>query len=280
MVDQLACPASIPERHKTVLGIALSPMTHDSLIWRMLFEPVPEGEGVRLIVTANLDHISNLLRNSRFRAAYGGAWVATADGMPVYLFARLRGAAPQELVTGADLSAALINKLQPGASRPFFVTGCAEAGERLCNALQRRGFAADAIAWISPPFGFETDPAASDALAAAIKAHGATHLLFGLGAPKSEVWIHEHRHLLGDLYALAIGASLDFHVGLRRRAPVVFRRFGLEWAWRVASEPKRLFHRYFVESWYAIYAMVAEIFGYTPIVIEPPGTSPQKQRSK
>jgi N-acetylglucosaminyldiphosphoundecaprenol N-acetyl-beta-D-mannosaminyltransferase len=211
------------------------------------------------VVTANIDHISNLVRNANFRAAYADAWMATADGMPVYLYACLRGSAAPERVTGADLSGALLDRM-PSRCRPFFVVGCEETGTRLRQALIRRGFAPEAIASACPEFGFEDSPAVSGALAGAIRNHGTTHLFFGLGAPKSEMWIHEHRCVLGDTYALAVGASLDFYVDLRRRAPVWMRQCGLEWAWRVMSEPKRLFRRYFIDSWYAAWAVGMDLF--------------------
>jgi len=263
MVDQLACQTAFPNGHNPVLGISFSALTREMLVRRILIERAPIGGGVRLLVTTNIDHISHLVRNTRFRSAYDGAWMATADGMPVFLYARLRGSAVSERVTGADLSTALLDRMSPEC-RPFFVVGCEEAGVRLRQVLIRRGFAADAIASICPEFGFENDPHSSGVLASAILNHGTTHLFFGLGAPKSEIWIHEHRRALGDTYALAVGASLDFYVGLRRRAPIWMRRCGLEWAWRVLSEPKRLFRRYFVDSWYAAWAVGLDLFAIKP----------------
>jgi N-acetylglucosaminyldiphosphoundecaprenol N-acetyl-beta-D-mannosaminyltransferase len=164
-----------------------------------------------------------------------------------------------ERVTGADLTPALLERL-PHRSRPFFVVGHAETAERLRQKLAERGFAKEAVGTACPAFGFENNPQASAALAKTIRDHRATHVLFGLGAPKSEVWIDEHRNELGDVYALAIGASLDFYVGLRRRAPAWMQRCGMEWAWRVGSEPVRLFQRYFIESWYAIWAIALDLF--------------------
>lgn len=259
MVDQLVLERAVPPGKGTVFGIAFSPLSADQIVRRMTSEPVPVGDGARLLATANVDHISNLVRNARFRAAYEHAWVATADGMPVYLYARFRNSDVAGRVTGADLTSALLGRLSPWC-RPFFVVGSPETARRLREKLTGNGFRDDAIAALCPPFGFENDSAASTALIKAIRAHRATHVLFGLGAPKSEIWIHEHRRCLGDVYALAIGASLDFYVGLRRRAPVWMQRCGLEWAWRVGSEPLRLFHRYFVESWYAIWAVMLDLF--------------------
>ncbi len=266
LVDQFISQTPIPDGRSPVLGIAFSPLTRDMLIRHLLLDRIPADEGARLIVTANVDHISNLARSARFRAAYAGAWAATADGAPVYLYARLQGNAVPERVTGADLTALLLDKMVPGSDRPFFVVGSAETGRRLRQILIRHGFSRDAIAFSCPGFGFENHALASAVLAGAIRGHGTTHLFVGLGAPKSEIWIHEHRHLLGDTYALAIGASLDFHVGLRRRAPVWMRHAGLEWAWRVLVEPRRLFRRYFVESWSALRVMTRDLFGFEPEV--------------
>lgn len=269
MVDELVLPRSVPPGETSVFGIAFSPLTGEQILRRILFEPVPAGEGARLLATANVDHISNLVRNPRFRAAYRNAWVATADGMPVYLYARLRACDVPERVTGADLTPALLERL-PHRCRPFFVVGNKETADRLRQKLTDRGFRTDAIGAACPAFGFEKDPAASAKLAKAIRDHRATHVLFGLGAPKSEIWIHEHRHWLGDVYALAIGASLDFYVGLRRRAPVWMQRGGLEWAWRVGTEPLRLFHRYFIESWYAVWAIALDLFAAKEVPPEDP----------
>ena len=257
---QFAYQASFPKRHNTVLGTEFSALTRDKLVERMLRESVPRGEGTRLLVTANLDHLSNLARNSRFRAAYANVWTATADGMPVYRYARLRVGRALEHITGADLFADLMSKMEPGTGAPFFVVGHNEAGERLKQKLEARGFAPESIGYACPVFGFENNPVACAALAEAIREHGTTHLFFGLGAPKSEVWIHEHRELLGDTYALAVGASLDFYVGLRKRAPHWMRDYGLEWAWRVMLEPRRLFKRYFIESWFALWTVVVDLF--------------------
>jgi N-acetylglucosaminyldiphosphoundecaprenol N-acetyl-beta-D-mannosaminyltransferase len=261
MVDQLVYQTAFPKKDNVVLGIAFSSMTRDNILWRLLYDHIPDGEGVRLLVTANVDHISNLVRKARFRSAYAGAWAATADGMPVYLYAKLRGSAAPELITGADLSSQLLNRISSDTCRPFFVVGQEETGLRLQQVLAARGFSEESVAFVCPKFGFENDAAASAALAKAIREHGTTHLFFGLGAPKSEIWIHENRKELGDTYALAIGASLDFYVGLRQRAPLWMRRYGLEWAWRVMSEPRRLFRRYFVESGYALWAVVLDLFG-------------------
>jgi len=264
MVDQYVYQASFPERNTTVLGTEFSLLNRDRLVERMLRDLVPKGDGARMVVTANLDHLSNLARCARFRQAYANVWTATADGMPVFLYTWLRGAGTPERITGADLFADLMTKMVPGVGVPFFVVGKVETGEILKARLIERGFAPESVAFVCPDFGFEDDSVASKALAQRIRNHGTTHLFFGLGAPKSEIWIHEHRSCLGDLYALSVGASLDFYVGQRKRAPVWMQESGLEWAWRVMQEPRRLFRRYFIESWFALATVAADLYQFAP----------------
>ena len=91
-----------------VFGLQISPLTAAAVAERVLTERLPPGSGPGLLVTANLDHVVTLARNARFRAAYDNAWLVTADGMPVYLYARGRGVDVTERVTGADLCPVLL----------------------------------------------------------------------------------------------------------------------------------------------------------------------------
>jgi N-acetylglucosaminyldiphosphoundecaprenol N-acetyl-beta-D-mannosaminyltransferase len=69
-------------------------------------------------------------------------------------------------------------------------------------------------------------------------------LIVGLGAPKQELWVHKYRQRLAAKVALCVGATIDFLAGERSRAPLWMRSAGLEWLYRVASEPRRLAVRY------------------------------------
>lgn len=230
-------------------GLSFSPLDESELADQVLRAPVPRGVGPRVVATANLDHIVRISRNSPFRRAYGRAWAVTADGMPVYLYSRWRGAPVPARVTGSDLFARLMPRLSPERHRCYFVAASMEIGERLVGYLVDRGFPEDSLAYCVPPQGFEAHPGISRTLADAVRTHGTTHLFVGVGAPKSEIWTDGYRERLGDCYVFNIGAALAFFAGTARRAPRVLQRAGLEWAWRVACEPTRLSRRYFVDSW-------------------------------
>lgn len=249
LAGYFARSGGILEPRVDALGVRFSPLKRTELVGEIMRSDLPDGTGARTIVTANLDHIVQLRRRDDLRNAYANAWAATADGMPVYAYARMRGVGVTERVTGSDLFADLMTVLRPDAHRCFFVASSDAVARDLADYLEKRGFAAERVGWCVPPYGFESDPAFCRDLAHRIRDHGTTHLFLGVGAPKSEVWAEHHRGLLGDCYVLSCGAALEHFTGARRRAPLALQKSGLEWLWRFAQEPVRLFPRYFVSSW-------------------------------
>jgi N-acetylglucosaminyldiphosphoundecaprenol N-acetyl-beta-D-mannosaminyltransferase len=215
------------------------------------------GRGLWLVVTMNLDHAVTLRRNATFRTAYRNANIVTADGFPVYLYARWRGARLAGRVTGADLFPMIMERLKPGRHRPFLVASCEQTRRQLEQRLAKAGFQSDRYAVIVPPHGFETDVAANEAILQRIEALKPTHIFMGVGSPKSEIWFDRNRHRLGDAYGFAFGAGLNFFAGTSKRAPKVVREAGFEWLWRFVNEPRRLFKRYFIDSW-AFFAVIAD----------------------
>jgi N-acetylglucosaminyldiphosphoundecaprenol N-acetyl-beta-D-mannosaminyltransferase len=246
-----------------IFGVPLAQETLEQLADRIASRPLLPGSGPQLIFTMNLDHVVTLRRSERFRRAYRGAGVVTADGAPVVAYARLRGARVSR-ITGADLFARVLPRLDPERHRCFFVLSQARHGEALTARLRRRGFAPDRLAYRVPDFGFERDEAASSALAGSIADFVPTHLFFCLGAPKSEIWCREHGRAIGDAYVLCCGAGAEFFIGAKRRAPWLMQNAGLEWLWRWGQEPRRLSHRYFIRSWGFVGAVRDDILGPWP----------------
>lgn len=242
---------------RPVLGIRFSQLSMDDIL-ALVTRPPRAGQGALLTVTANVDHIVLLRKNAALRDAYAHAWQRTIDGAPVFLYSRLRGADVPQRVTGADLFPRLMEKLAGGPYRLFLVVADETIRNRLLQWASENGLAG-AMEIDIPPFGFEKDEEYGRRLAQRIRDHGTTHLIFGVGCPRSEVWVDRHRDQLGDCYAFAVGAAVAFFVGTIRRAPVLAQRVGLEWAWRVAAEPRRLAARYFVGSWTFFGAVIDDL---------------------
>jgi N-acetylglucosaminyldiphosphoundecaprenol N-acetyl-beta-D-mannosaminyltransferase len=244
---------------REIFGLKLSDWNTDEIVSRLVQEPLVEGQGPRPIYTVNLDHVVHLTRRPDLLPIYQNAWIVTADGFPVVLYARSRGIPLPGRVTGADLFSRLMARLSPQRHRCAFLASSADTAARLEAQLVGRGFDRSHLLFVVPPFGFERDESYSAELAARISAFGATHLFMGVGAPKSEIWVHRHRDALGDCYVLSAGAGLDFAAGTRTRAPQAFQAIGMEWFWRFCQEPRRLFRRYFVDSRLFLVAVIRDM---------------------
>ena len=204
----------------------------------------PTENPPKLIFTANLDHIVQLSKSAEFRRAYASASIITIDGWPVWLAKWIAGRSSIPRVPGADLFGLIAPALVPEKHRLFYVVSDYKTGALLVDFHIRRGFLQEDVGFAVPPLGFECDRAASLELERSIAASRPTHVFFGLGAPKSEVWSANHERCLKGAVVLCCGGALSFFVGTKTRAPRLWRKLQLEWLWRLASEPKRLGRRY------------------------------------
>jgi N-acetylglucosaminyldiphosphoundecaprenol N-acetyl-beta-D-mannosaminyltransferase len=233
---------------------------------------IRRGEPARLIVTMNVDHVVQLEKRPDFRAAYSSAWLVTIDGAPVSAFAKLKGLRRAKRITGADLFAHVFDRLEASQHRPFFVVCSEKVADILQQDLTSRGFSQEDYAFYVPPFGFERSESASSDLVQAIRRFEPTHLFFGVGTPKSEIFVNQHKHELGSCYVFSVGAALEFRAGVLRRAPVAWQKAGVEWAWRLASDPRRLYRRYLVDSWRFLY------LAWKDLSLVSPGSEPGSPR--
>jgi N-acetylglucosaminyldiphosphoundecaprenol N-acetyl-beta-D-mannosaminyltransferase len=109
------------------------------------------------------------------------------------------------------------------------------------------------IAGSSPSMFRQTTVEEKQAIVERIKSSGAKIVLLGLGCPRQEIWAYEYRDAL-SMPILSVGAAFDFHAGLLKQAPPAMQKYGLEWLFRLAAEPKRLWRRYLylnpLYTWY------------------------------
>jgi len=165
------------------------------------------------------------------------------DGQPVrWALNLLHGAGLPDRVYGPTLTL----KLCEEAARrklPIFLYG---SRPEVLQALQTNlcaRFPGLRIAGVQPSRFRTIDPAERAATVAAIRASGAALAFVGLGCPRQEVWAYEYRDQL-SMPLVAVGAAFDFHAGLLAQAPPRLQRLGLEWAFRLLKEPRRLWRRY------------------------------------
>ena len=199
----------------------------------------------RYVVTPNVDHVLILERHEGLRRAYADAALVVADGWPVVAASRLLGEALPERVAGSDLVPAVFALATPERPLRVYLLGAAPGvAERAGRRIEAIWPGVRIVGAYGPPFGFERDTAENDAILRRIEEAAPEVLLVGLGAPKQELWVHAHQARLQARVALCIGATIDFLAGEKPRAPRWVQRLGLEWAHRMASEPRRLVPRY------------------------------------
>lgn len=210
---------------------------------RVILDAAQTGEGFS-VFTLNLDHLVKLRTDDAFRRAYREATFVTADGEPVARLAR-RDDPRVVRTTGADLMLPLADACAD-AGLPVFLFGTspgvlAKAGERL---VQNTGGSLEIAGTMSPPLGFDPEGPDADAAIDRIAQSGARICFVALGAPKQEIFA-ARAHARGVKAGfVCIGASLDFLAGEQIRAPRAFQRAGMEWLWRLGSNPRRLAARY------------------------------------
>lgn len=225
---------------RPVLGLTLSTMDASETV-AALFAATPKG-GAELVVTPNLDHLRHL-RRPEFAKAYRAATLCCPDGFPVVLYGKLRGLPLRGRVTGCEIFHRIAT--HPDLSRQrLFVIAESRQTERAIAAWASRLGLGDSIGAIAAPKFLATDDRAARWVADAVRAFAPTLLIVTLGAPVSELFVHRNREALGPCWALCLGQAVRVELGLIRRAPPLWQRCGLEAAWRIAQEPRRLTGRY------------------------------------
>lgn len=205
-------------------------------------DPTPR---CRFVVTPNVDHIVMLQHHAGLIAAYQDAGMILADGIPVLWSSRFLGQPLPERVAGSDLVPALFAAAEAQQPLRVYLLGAAPGvADRAADNIRRRWPAVEIAGTYSPPLGFDRNPQENEAILQKVAAATPDVLVVGLGAPKQELWVHKYRQRLSCKVALCVGATIDFLAGERRRAPLWMQDAGLEWLYRVASEPRRLAARY------------------------------------
>jgi N-acetylglucosaminyldiphosphoundecaprenol N-acetyl-beta-D-mannosaminyltransferase len=200
-----------------------------------------DGRG-RYVCVANVHMVMEGWDDASFRHTVNDADLVTPDGMPLVWALRRLGVAQASRVYGPTLMLHVCQEAARVGVPVGVYGGRPEAVEGLVTRLRSRYPTLQVAYAESPPYRALT-PEEDEAVVQRILESGARVLFVGLGCPKQERWMAEHRARL-PLVQLGVGAAFDFHAGLVRQAPPALQRLGLEWAFRLAMEPRRLAGRY------------------------------------
>jgi N-acetylglucosaminyldiphosphoundecaprenol N-acetyl-beta-D-mannosaminyltransferase len=225
-------------------GVEFHAITEQRCVEHILGE-LDAGHG-GVVVTPNLDHLRRCTRDLMFSALVAEADLVVADGMPLIWASRLQRTPLPQRIAGSDLISSLSAAAAKRNKSVFLLGGAPGTAEGAARILRERSPELRVADTHCPPVGFEKDEAAMNAVIAALVAAQPDIVYVGLGSPKQEFLIERIRKVLPNAWWLGVGVSFSFLCGDVKRAPVVLRKLGLEWAHRLVQEPRRLFHRYIV----------------------------------
>lgn len=228
-----------------ILGVGVSAINMNTAVAKISQWIAQDSR--QYVCVSNVHTVMECRRDRRLRAIHNRAGMVTPDGMPLVWISRLSGKSHVSRVYGPDLLLAICERsLQTGWSH-YFYGGSPEAASRMKDRLADRYPGLSIAGYDSPPFRPLTraeDQAAVDR----INVSGADILWVGLGAPKQEYWMADHLERIKAPVMIGVGAAFDFHAGTKRQAPLWMQRNGLEWFFRLCSEPQRLWKRYLINN--------------------------------
>lgn len=229
-----------PDR-TNILGVGVSAITIDVALdtidgWiaerRRNYVCVTSVHGV---IESQSDH--------ELRKILNQAGLVTPDGMPLVWVSRLRNRRSVSRVYGPDLMAAVCTMSVSRGYRHFLYGGAAGVPERLADELRRKFPGIQIVGSYSPPFRPLT-PDEDKAVIREINESKADIVWVGLSTPKQEYWMANHFGRLDAPVMVGVGAAFDFLAGIKAQAPRWIQRSGLEWLYRLVTEPRRLWRRY------------------------------------
>jgi len=182
-------------------------------------------------------------RDPGFRRILNRSGLTTPDGMAIVWLLRLQGHRHVERVYGPDLMLAVCEAGLAKGRRHFLFGGESGAADELAAHLRGRFPDLQIAGTLSPPFGPPT-PEEDSRATAAINGSQADIVWVGLSTPKQERWMAGHLGRINAPVLIGVGAAFDFLSGRKPQAPRLVQRSGLEWLFRLATEPRRLWPRY------------------------------------
>jgi N-acetylglucosaminyldiphosphoundecaprenol N-acetyl-beta-D-mannosaminyltransferase len=233
-----------PRKRQSVLGANIDALDWDEALSHVI-ESGAERQS-RYVCICNVHSVVTTTRDPDFRRIVNQADLATADGAPIAWALRVFGFKSQERINGPDLMWRYLEQAERLQQTVFFYGSTPATLQKLRDALARQ-FPRLRIGGLhSPPFRALSEQEDEQEVRM-INGSGANVVFVGLGCPKQEQWMAAHRGRV-QAVMIGVGAAFDYHAGVVRRAPLWWQRHGLEWLYRLASEPRRLFKRYMVTN--------------------------------
>ena len=223
-----------------------------SITKKELLKEMHEG----VLITPNVDHLIKLQSDKDYYNIVKQAEWVVCDSRVLYLLSRFTKRPFPEAIPGSSF---FEDFYQYHASdqncRIFLLGGLDGVAPKAQDRINKKMGRNMVVGSYSPSYGFEKKDDENDFICDEIIKTHATVVLVGVGCPKQEKWIFEHKNKMpGVKIWMALGATIDFEAGNKSRAPKIFQKLCIEWLYRLCQEPKRMFKRVFVDDirifWY------------------------------
>jgi N-acetylglucosaminyldiphosphoundecaprenol N-acetyl-beta-D-mannosaminyltransferase len=226
-------------------GIPVLQAFIDALTWDEAITRIAnwgEAHESRYVCICNVHSVVTTTQDIEFKIAVNNADMATPDGAPIAWALRRSGYPQQERINGPDLMLKYLAEAERLQQAVFFYGSTETTLAKLRVVLARRFPKLRVGGSYAPPF-HALSREEDERIVETINESGAHVVFVGLGCPKQEKWMADHRGRVRAVM-VGVGAAFDYHAGVVKRAPLWWQRHGLEWLYRLGSEPRRLFKRY------------------------------------
>lgn len=221
---------------------------------------ISHRERSHFIAVTNVHVLMEARHSPFFRRVLDSADLCVPDGMPLVWIGCSRGYPLKHRVYGPDLLLDFCRETNAKGYRHFFYGGAPGVPEALAAKLKPQFPMLEVAGTYSPPFRPLTPE--EDARVVEMINRAAPDVLWvGLGCPKQECWMYEHREQLRVPVLVGVGQAFDLHAGLLQQAPVWMREHGLEWLFRLLTEPRRLWRRYLIYNSEFVFSELLEFLG-------------------
>jgi len=226
--------------HRSILGMRVDRTSYDDSVERIA-RWAAERES-RYVCVATVNNVMEARDRPSFMRVMNDADLVTPDGMPLVWGLRSLGATGATRVYGPDLTPRILERAARDRIPIALYGGAPGVAEELERWAIARYPGTDVVYRFSPPFRPLTESEGAEIVRAIEEAKPAI-VLVGLGCPKQEEWMAEHRGRIRAVM-VGVGAAFDFLTDRKRQAPGWMQRSGTEWLFRLATEPRRLWRRY------------------------------------
>lgn len=244
----LGIPPAVPAPECELLGVRVSPMTMDEI--HTAIRQTIARDGKLVVVSQNLHGVFVYHRNEKMRALHARA-IPRIDGMSLVMAGRILGLPlrREHRITWMDWIDPLMSEAVRNGWRVFYLGSRPDVMARGIEVLRGRHPGLEITGrdgYFDASAGSEGNESVLDDIARA-RPH---ILMVGMGMPRQEAWVHDNLERIEANVILTCGAAIDYVAGMIPTPPRWMGQVGLEWLYRLASEPRRLGYRYLVEPWY------------------------------